>query len=108
MPPKNLHTGPKRALIARYKTIDEHDDVRFVTQYTNGAYTVFVNEVGNEIYANVAREDIHYPSIFNSGINISATGTLTPIELKKHIERLNIAKETYKQIFNMFDGIRIN
>lgn len=106
--PKDLEELSKlRIKRAKYKAIDENGDVRFVTQYTNGAYTIYVNEIGNHIYANIGREDYGYPVISNSGINIGSTGTLSLDELDKHIERLAIAKRTYKQIKGMFEGIFI-
>lgn len=93
----------------RYPVIrdDYFEEVSYVTQYTNNAYTLYINESQDDYYVNVVREDTKYPNIYSSGVNVHATGTLNMNELDDHIQRLKVAKETYEQIFKMFKGIRI-
>lgn len=80
----------------------------FTTQYSNSGYIVYFNEEGDECYVNVVKKNNEYPNIFRNGINVSATDILSLTEVDAHIQRLNVATDTYKQIFELFgEDIRL-
>lgn len=92
----------------RFEHSNEFGGKLFTTQYSNSGYIIFLNEEGNERYVNVVRKNYMYPTICQNGINIGATGLLSPTEVEAHIQRLLLATDTHSQIFELFgEDIRI-
>lgn len=78
-----------------------------MTILENDGYDVFVYEIDAEIHVSFLRKELKYPDIFVRGINVAATGTMPLIELDKHLELIQIAKETLKQVNERFKDYRI-